>query len=250
MTKTTKLAIAISGVIIAAVLAVFIFVPGLVTYVSVNIKYDHINDGTAEFEKVEVPDDFVSFDVNGITMKVPNGADYNKTELGINHKALRYNGKILAFVTENNYAETEAILTEYDPEYDPFQYYDNTKADYQNFFKRIGEPFPKDTTSLLYFTRDKLNSKMCLRLRGTDMKVFREMAETKEGAYETENIWHTSGTGYTAYISQILQDSLGAEGRWTASVFPDGDDTKYYFIVLNAETPELSRQILSTIELT
>lgn len=55
MKKALKISGIIIGIILVSVLIIFIFFPGLFTYIKVKVKYDNIDRGFTEFKKLKFP---------------------------------------------------------------------------------------------------------------------------------------------------------------------------------------------------
>lgn len=245
MKKALKISGIILGILLSAWLAIVIFVPGLFTYFSVKHRYPNIDASLEEFKIEAVPQTFVTYDIKGLSFKVPR--DCTKSETG---SIVNYNDEARVAVIKTEESKMALLLEEANYDYDEWECYDYEESDYRHFFNTIGEDMPDDTTELLWFQKDRLNAAMCLHLRGTDRKIFCELAEGKNGAYETENTYKMNKPGFTAYVSENIMDEYAEKKMWTVVLYPDDNDDCHYFVMITGDNLEMKKQIISSIELT
>ncbi len=235
------------GVLLIAALVILIFFPGLPTYFNVKKEFEHIDDTIPRFETVEVPVDYETYTVKGVSFKMPKGAE----TAGLTGSKYVYGGEVSVMVMESDTYADEQVMKEYDPEYDQWQYYDHEEKQFRHFFRTISEPYPdraEASNDILWFIKGKLDSKMCLKLRGDDKDIFLELAEDKEEAYEAENTYRINGSGFSGYASESL-GTIVADGLWTVNIYPDGGGSKYYFMMITGDNEEMKMQAISSIEL-
>ena len=250
----------IVGFLLISALVIFIFFPGLPTYLKVKHRYDHIDETVAEFEKSEVPSDFVSRSLKGVSFRIP--ADWEGSSPIEGREASIYkSGKEYGiFVLDTDYKMYAELQEEYknmlsdeydeDELYDPWEYYKYKEADYRHFYKTIGVDLPQYglSSTMVFYTRDSFTAKECLKLRGKDKDVFLSLAEDKEAAVGMENMWKTKISGSTAYIGQEVYASYNGN-LWVATIFPDDNPNKVYTVNLNCPDETMARQIISSVEL-
>jgi hypothetical protein len=225
------------GVLLSAVIVIFIFFPGLLTYLKVKHDYGSLNRHITEFQMAEPSDSFCEYEANGLSYKVPAG-----------------------WLTENNrsFKSTDGHSTflalkqnlSFELSYDPWESYKYSEEDYRKLFEKLGVEVPEYdlSTRILWLAKDKITAKDCLKLRGKNLKVFRELAEIKNEAWDLENSWVIYGEGFTAYVGQMR--SNGYDGNmWTVTVYPDSSKLTKYFVTINTPDKKTARQIISTIKL-
>lgn len=251
MKKTLTIGSAVLGGLLAAALVIFIFFPGLPTYLKVKLKYEHIDDRIPVFKTVSAGADVGSFALNGVKLKAP--ADWEPNTTGHGLKSSRDKSSLL--VIKNNYQSQEEVLSDLEAlgseyNYDPWSVYKYTEEDYRHFYKTIGIEPPTYglNTRMLWYMRDDVTEKDCLKLRGKDRKVFLEVAESKEESVKVENMWKIKGSGFLAYVGQIMY--TGFDGNiWTVNIFPDGNENEYYTATVKCSDEAMTKQIISSIEL-
>lgn len=236
------------GVLLAAALVIFIFFPGLPTYFKIKKDCLHIDDTLPEFSKVEIPEDYKRCTIKGLSFKLPEGAEQPE----MSTIRYTYGDELSVGVLESDSYQNEQILKDYDEEYSKWKEYKYDEKKYRHFFRTIGDNYPDPAVAeydLLWFLKDRLSSKTCLKLRGDDMDVFREFADCKEEAYSFENSYHMDGDGFTAYVSEDLSGML-KDGIWTVTLYPDGGGSKYYFVMVTGDNYDMKMQAISSIKLT
>lgn len=251
MKKALTIGGAVLGVLLAAALVIFIFFPGLPTYLKVKHKFDHIDERVPVFKPVSADADLGSFTLNGVKLKAPADWEPNTTGHGLRSSS----DKSSLMVIKNDYqsyekalGDLEALGSEYD--LDPWSGYQCTEEDYRHFYSTIGIEPPQYGLNLrmLWYMRDDVTAKDCLRLRGKDRKVFLEVAESKEESVKIENMWKIKGSGFLAYVGQIMYP--GFDGNtWTVNIFPDGNENEHYTVTVKCSDEALTKQIISSIEL-
>lgn len=248
MKKVLKITGVILGVLIIAVIVIAVFFPGLPTYIKVKKDYPEIDRIIEEFEPADIPDTFKDFNLNGISFKAP--ADYEETE---SSSVLRSADKeVQILIIHNDAAENAEFLEKYGYSSDPWEYYEYDESDYRSFFEAVGDTYPEDydaDSDLLWFIKDRLNSKMCLKLRSTDRKVFLEFADIKKTMWETEDAWKIDGDGFSAYISTFIDDTYYTESMWTVNIYLDDSESEYYFGAIKGADAETARQIISSMQI-
>lgn len=239
MKKALKIGGIIVGIIVLVCLALMLICPWLITYIGVRAKYPDIDRTLDKFTVVDVPDDFKSIKLGETILKVPVGTEYKQDKvLGERKNTIVYDDKMLAMFTG---AEE---VTEY---YNPWDSYEYSKEDYRHFFETIGEDFPDNTMGLLFFAKNRLNSEMCKGLRGKDIKVYKELAETKQDAYDGETTQIMDGENFTAYVS--CAEAFDTE-LVSVVIFPDEYKNKNYTLMFHPpKDEEILNQIISSIQL-
>lgn len=247
MKKAMKISGIILGIILIIALVIFIFCPGIFTYIKVKHKYKDIDRTIGKFETVDIPDTFKSYDLDGISLKVPD--DYKKTTTS---NGLRSSDeKVIIMITRCDKIKDAEFLQEYGITNNPWEHYEYEESDYRSFFKAVDDKYPVNydaSSDILWFIKDRLNAKMCLKLRSTDRKVFLEFADIKENAWATENAWKMSGDGSSAYVSENMSD-MYSDSFWTVTIYPDGGGSEYYFAVVKGADEETSKQIISSMRI-
>ncbi len=137
MKKALKIGGIILGIILVSALIIFIFFPGLFTYIKVKSKYNNIDRCITEFKKVEVPDDFKTYTVKGITLSVPDS--YVLKDTGSSFK--NSDEKSVLLIMESDSLETDELMKGYSEDYDTWEYYKYEEADYKHFLKQLAELF-------------------------------------------------------------------------------------------------------------
>ena len=248
MKKALIISGAVLGFLLAAALVIFIFFPGLPTYLKVKHKYDNIDSHVPEFPRTEIPADFMTHTIRGVTFSAPSDWESHSVIPGFNssYRAADEKSMIMAIRFDQSYYD---ILYGENIEYDPWEGYDHSEEEYRSFFSKIESDLPEKwlNTLMIWLARDGFTAKDCLKLRGTDLDVFEELAEIKENSQNVENSWKTSGEGFSAYIGQVT--SYGYDGGiWTYTVIPD-DSKDIIVVTLKCADETTAKQIISSIEL-
>ncbi|MCR4795939.1 MAG: hypothetical protein K5898_12390 [Ruminococcus sp.] len=239
MKKALTIGGAVLGFLLISALVIFIFFPGLPTYIKVKHKYKHIDETVAEFEAIS-PAAAKTFTKNGVTIKTPDGWVKKEAGSGIIDPTNNYT----MLISHDNYIEDNYSG------YDPWQGYKYKEEDYKHFFDSIGVKTNQYdlADNMVWYIRDSFTSKDCLKLRGKDRKVFKELAESKEAAYQEEKMWKIKNDSYTGYVGQFF--AYGYTGNmWTFTFFPDGDEVNKYSIMMKCADETVAKQIISSIEL-
>ncbi|MBP5579291.1 MAG: hypothetical protein J6X56_07445 [Ruminococcus sp.] len=240
---------AVLGSLLAAALVIFIFFPGLPTYLKVKHKYDNIDSRVPEFPRVEIPADYVTHTIRGVTFSAPSDWEAHSAISGFepsSYRAADEKSMIIAIRFDQSYYD---ILYSEDAEYDPWEGYDHSVEEYRHFFSKTGSDPPGKWLNMLiiWLARDGFTAKDCLKLRGTDLDVFEELAEIKENSPNIENSWKTSGEGFKAYIGQVT--GYGYDGGiWTYTVIPN-DSEDLIVVTVKCADETTAKQIISSIEL-
>lgn len=261
MKKALKITAAILGVLIVAALVIFIFFPGLPTWFKVKKDFPSIDKRMETLEDISVPDDFKSFEINGVYFEAPASSTLRDTG-----KTVDYNGEMLVFVNKHDSVEDDKNARELAETYEnmpysenPFEDYLYEEEDYIHFFDSIDADYPSiydaKSTMLIWFMRDGFTAKDCLKLRGKDLDVFLEFAEVKEENLKIETTYKVNGDGFTGMFSIMKSDGLSDLGGPDLSylstfyIYPDDDYSEYYCIMLKNTDAELKKQIASTVRL-
>ena len=249
MKKKILAACIAGGVLLAAAGCIFAFVPGLFTYLHVKIKYDNIDRTIPQFERVGVPEKFVQYSVQGLTLSVPDS--YVPTDTG--HGFAGSDGKPRVLIMRSDRLETAALLSEYgadtDDLYDTKQFSD---AEYRHYFETVGAPVPSDAdarTEELWYSKGVLQPEDCLKLRGTDRKVFAEYALTKEESWNMEETWSLPLSGAVCYVSESTAALTASIAGNTVCIYPDARRSEKIMVALRVQDPQTAKQIISSIQL-
>lgn len=249
MKKIFTIGGAVLGTILAAALVIFIFFPGLPTYIIVKHKYDHIDELVPEFERSDIPADYVSHTLKGITFRTPSDWEGHSAVEGAEAGTYRSKDDSHIGVMLSSYKSYDDILGSVE-DYDPWNTYEYEEEDYRHFLKAIGVEPPQYGFAyrILWYIRDHITAKDCIKLRGTDKKVFSELAAVKEESINTERLWKTEGNDFSAYIGQELYSSFKG-GYWSITLYPNESDDEYYHVFIKCPDETTARQIISSIEL-
>ncbi|MCR5600433.1 MAG: hypothetical protein K6G33_06825 [Ruminococcus sp.] len=260
MKKTLTIGGTVLGFLLISALVISVFFPGLPTYLKVKHRYDHIDDLVPEFEKSEVPSDFASHSLKGVSFRIPADWEGSSPIKGGEASSYKSGKEYRIFVLTADYKELAKLDEEYknmlsdqydkSDLYDPWEYYKFKEADYRHFYKTIGVDLPQYglSSTMVFYTRNCLTAKKCLKLRGKDKDVFLDLAQTKEEAVGIEKMWKTKISGFNTYIGQEV--SPGYNGNlWVATIFSDNTPDKVYTVTLNCPDETMAKQIISSVEL-
>ncbi|SHM15801.1 hypothetical protein [Ruminococcus flavefaciens] len=245
MKKALTIGGAVLGFLLISALVIFIFFPGLPTYIKVKHKYKHIDEKVPVFEAVSAGADFKEYTIKGVKLKAPGDWELKESGNGIASSSLNASLFLEALNYEDYYASYDSELG-----YDPWTSYNYTEDDYKHFFNTLGiKTNPYDLSdNILWYIRDSFTAKDCLKLRSKDRKVFAELAESKEAAYQEEKMWKIKNDSYTGYVGQFF--AYGYTGNmWTFTFFPVGDEVNKYSIMMKCPDETIAKQIISSIEL-
>ena len=247
MKKTLTIGSAVLGGLLAAALVIFIFFPGLPTYLKVKHKYDHIDEHVPEFEKTDVPSDYVSHTLKGVKFSIPSDWEGSSPIKGVEASSYQSGEQYKIHVFKTDYQE---LTGDENSLYDPWEYYKYTEADYRHFYKNIGVDLPQYglAYTMVFYTRDYVTAKGCLKLRGKDKDVFLDLAEDKEEAVDMEKMWKLKNNEYTAYAVQVLYSDYNGN-TWDVNIFPNNNKNEVYTVTLKCPDETMAKQIISSIEL-
>ncbi len=258
MKKIFTIGGAVLGTILAAALVIFIFFPGLPTYIIVKHKYDHIDELVPEFERSDIPADYVSHTLKGITFRTPSDWEGHSAVEGAEASSYKSGDEYRIFVLKTDHkqnaedtANYAALLgDDYEYSYDPWESYKFTEADYRHFYKSIGTELPQYGLAyrLIWYTRNGFTAKDCLKLRGKDKEAFLELADNKEKAVDMEKMWQLKNSKYSAYVAQVLYGSYDGN-IWDVTIFPNNNEDIDLLVTLKCPDETTARQIISSIEL-
>jgi hypothetical protein len=242
MKKALTIGGAVLGFLLISALVIFIFFPGLPTYIKVKHKYKHIDEKVPAFEAVSAGADFKEYTIKGVKLKAPG--DWSVTDNGLQASPEE---KVLIVLSTDNKEQDEFLDSMKD--YDPWDAYKYNKEDYTEFFRSVDvEPAQYGFSSkIIFYIRDYIDSKDCMSLRGQDKDIFLELADIKEKAVDTETMYKLNGSSFTGYIGRI--NFSGNDVIWNISIFPDGDDIHEYSVMINYSDETIAKQIISSIEL-
>ena len=235
--KKAALAACITGGLIAAGAAVYAVFPGQITYLYVRGRYPNISRTIPQFAVCDVPADYQPYTIHGLTLSVP--ADFALTKTG--HGFTDPDGKAAVVVSRHDQTE----LAEYS---DPWKYYACEEADYRRYFEAVGAPFPDDAdarTKLLWYCKDTLMPQDCLNLRGRNLRIFREFAETKNEGWNMESSWVLPMEGGKAFASASENNPLTAGSYRTLTVYPDDSRCDEIFVMIRTDDATANRIISS-----
>ena len=238
--KKAALAACITGAVIAAGAAVFAIVPGPLVYLFVKVRYPNNSRTIPQFTVCDVPADYQPYTIRGLTLSVP--ADFVPTKTG--HGLNDPDGKNAVLVTRHDQTE----LAEYTA---PWKYYHYSEADYRRYFEAVGAPYPDATdarTKLLWYCKDTLMPEDCLHLRVKNCLIFRELAENKNDAWESEETWNLPMNGAKAYASYSDYDAVTGKPYCSLLVYPDDSRSDEIFVLIRTEK-SAAMQIISSAKL-
>jgi hypothetical protein len=253
-----------AGLLLIAALVIYIFFPGILTYIDVKVNDPHINDVAEEFQKVDVPGSFNSFSAKGIKLSMPVGAEKNRSGSSVSKGEeisvlVMENDSYKNFVHQQEMAEDPDL--DIDVSTDPWENFLYDEETYRHFYKSMKAQYPTEydaRTDVLWFIKDGFTAKDCLKLRGMDRKVFKEFADVKEESVAYEDAYKIKGDGFFAYVCRMKKsidaksldyEEKDSQFQWTYTLFPDDSTTKYYFIMISGENDEIKPQVISSIEL-
>ncbi len=251
MNKAIKTGGIVLGIILAAALIIFIFFPGLPVYVTAKSKYKDVNRTVPDFETAEVPADFKSYSLKGVSFKVP--ADWEGNSPFVDGTVTSYRSpdeKGRISVIKNDRASYDLIQnSEYKQEFGYWEGYRYSEDDYRHFFDKLGCEYPDLWFEewFVWLHRDGFTAKDCLKLRGKDMKVFKELAAGKSSCFKLEEPWRLDGDDFYGYVGI---SSMGKGSRlWNFCIVPNGCGDTYYNVMVKCEDETTARQIISSVRL-
>lgn len=251
MKKTIKIGSFVLGAIFIAVAVVYFFFPGLPTYIEISRKYSEINRTVPEFERSEVPADFREYSLKGVKFRVPADWKGKSAVKGGNVTSYRSpDEKSSISVIKHDKATYDLLHSSESTVYDTWDY-DHTRREIKGFFDDLGCDYPDLWFDmwLIWLMRDGFTAKDCLKLRDTDMDIFRELAEEKEKVFELEDSWKISGEGFFGYIGHMISAGYVGKGIWNFYISPDGSEDTYYDVMIKCPDEAVARQIISSVAL-
>jgi len=260
MKKALIISGAVLGFLLAAALVIFVFFPGLPTYLKVKHKYHHIDETVAEFEKTDVPSDYVSHTLKGVKFSIPSDWEGKSAIEGAEASSYVSGEESKIFVLDNDYKTYDELQNEYkdmlgdeysdDDIYDPWEAFKYKEADYRHLYKEIGVDLPQYglAYTMVFYTRNCITAKECLKLRGKDKDVFLALAEDKEEAVGMEKMLKVKNSEYTAYVVQVLYGGYSGN-TWDVNIFPNSNKNEVYTVTLKCSDETTAKQIISSIEL-
>ena len=251
MRKAIKISSIVLGALLAAVLVIFIFFPGLPTYIRIKHKYSEINSTVPEFTKSEVPASFKGYSLKGVNFKVP--ADWKGKSAYEGGDVTSYRSpdeKSTISVIKHGKASYDLLHSSESTIYDEWTW-EHSEEELRHFFDKMGCDYPDLWFDmwLIWLLRDGFTARDCLKLRGTDMDVFRELAEEKEEAFKLEDSWKISGEGFSGYIGHMTSAGYAGKGIWNFYISPDGSEDTYYDVMIKCPDETTARQLISSVTL-
>lgn len=231
MKKILKISGIILGVLMLSALAVYIFCPGLLTYVQVKKDCPNIDCTIGRFSGLDVtaPEDWTSVTIDGVTVKGPKDA-LNDSDL-------------VPFKKKDEF--TVMVMTS---EISPNSFYDenlqNSEDDYVHFLKKFGKELYMDSYEGTQFLRE-ITSKDCLKLRGKDLKVFKEVAGLKEAISGIEKLSYCEHDGLKGFFSDYGE---GKNQKYHYALWLFGKEHEY-IIRVNSNDKESVYQCLSSVKI-
>lgn len=231
MKKVLKISGIILGVLLIFALAVFIICPGLITYFQVKKDCPNINStiGTFSGFDVEAPADWTSVTIDGVTVRGPEDALYDSDLIPFKKKG---EFTVMVMVSEKT---SESFYDE------AFPY---SEADYAHFLKKFDKDIVMDGYEGTKFLHE-LTAKDCLRLRGKDLKIFREMAEMKEILANIETLSYCEYDGLKGFFSDYGE---GKSEKYRYALWLFGNEHEYV-IRVHSNDEETVYQCLSTVKI-
>ncbi len=229
MKKVLKITGLILGVIILAVLVTAILFPAIPTYFRVKKNCPNINDtvGVYTDSDISVPEDFIQAEIKGLIIKAPASTRNTESDM----IPFKDGKKFMVMVSQSE-------LSDYD-------FYDTenkfSKQDYEHFYKKLNGSIPQNTVEDIKFLRN-MTLKECLKLRGTDIKIFEELAKHKEivSDVETVSIYENND------ISGLLCDVGYNEEKEFFNLMFNHNGYEYIVTVIG-EDSETVKQVISSV---
>ena len=246
MTRTKKLILFIAVPLAVIFLVLFVIFPGIPAFVKVKLKYDHIDDTSEAFELQTVPADFKAISAKGIAMRVPKKYELSETGSALHNEE----GKTVMAILGT--ALYDADLSDHVEGYDPWEEYRYGEKEYRSYFSAVGRDYIDPTgpdNQFLWYVRDEVRAKDCLKLRGDALRVFMEIADSKDISYSMEDTWNIDGEGFAAVAARGTDDVIMTGGYWTVTLYPEAAGGKNYFIMFRNIPDDTAKQIISSIKL-
>lgn len=231
MNKALKITGIILGVVILVVLVIAVLFPALPTYIKVKNNCPHINDAMGVYtdDDISVPEDFVQTEVKGLLISGPANALNTESEM----VPFKDGKKLTVMVMQDELSD--------------YSFYDETskysKQEYVHFYRTLSGDIPKSSLDSIKFIRD-MTLKDCLKLRGTDIKIFEELAENKEIISEVETVNIYERDDISGIVCDI--DNGGKTKEYLNLMFNYGGYE--YIVTVIGEDTETVRQIISSVK--
>lgn len=232
MKKALKITGIILGIILLSVLVIAVLFPALPTYLKVKKNCPHINDtiGVYTDSNISVPEDFIQAEINGLIIKAPAGTRNTESDM-------------IPFKDGKNF-----IVMISKSEMSDYIFYDDatskySKEEYRHFYRTLNGDIPKSSLDDIKILRD-MTLKDCLKLRGTDIKIFEELAESKEIAAELETVSTYERNNISGIICDI--DNGSATKEYRNLMFNHGGYE--YIVTVIGEDSETVRQVIASIK--
>ncbi|MDE7137583.1 MAG: hypothetical protein K2O29_03890 [Ruminococcus sp.] len=229
MKKILKITGLIIGIIILVIFVVVILFPALPTYLKVKKNCPHINDIVEVYtdNDISVSKDFETYELKGLYISAPKGT-YNKDSEMIPFK----DGKnFMVMVSQSELSD--------------YNFYDVTnkfsKQDYEHFYNKLNGSIPQNTVEDIKFLRN-MTLKDCLKLRGTDIKIFEELAESKEYVTDVENVSIYENNGVSGLLCDVKYNE---EKEYLNLMFNHGNYE--YIVTVIGENSEAVRQVITSV---
>lgn len=231
MKKVLKISGIILGVLLVLALGTYIACPGLITYFRVKKDCPNIDDtiGTFSGFNVQAPSDWVPVTVDGVTVRGPEDALYDSDLIPFKKEG---EFKVMVIVSEKTS----------DGFYDEVLKY--SEEDYAHFLKKFGGELIMDEYEQVKFLY-KLTAKDCLRLRGKDLKIFRDMAVTKDVIANIETLSYCEYDGLKGFLSDYGE---GKSIKYQYALWLFGKEHEYV-IRVHSNDEETVYQCLSTVKI-
>lgn len=238
MKKILKItAISLIALIAVSVLVIIVFFPGLPAYFKVKKEFPEIENKLAEFTEfdsstAEIPDNYVEVSHDGVTLMGPSHA-LNTTTTGMVPFKSDDNLVVMIIKSEGNTAG-------YGGEYDKYE-----KEDYEHFFESLDIDMPDSSYENRCFLYN-LQAKDCLKLRGKDLDVFMELAESKQIASKVETAYLYEENGNKGFICDLSVNDNYIY-CYNADFFTENNE---YIISVFGNNAETINNIIASIEIT
>ncbi len=244
MKKGLRITAAVLGALLLIAGLTWLFLPGLPDYLRIRLTMPEVGSDLPDFVRAEVPADYVTYEIRGVRLSVP--ADYTLLDSG--HGFRGADGKTGTLISQFD----QATMYDYLQDYDPWENYLYTEAEYRHYFASVGAPCPNDEearTSVLWYCRDVLRPEDVLHLRGTDKKVFRELADVKRESLAQEDTWRITVPGGSGFVCKSNPAGNPAGAYWSLTLFPEGGGSVYDFVYTRELNEETVRRMFSSAEI-
>ena len=244
MKKGLRITAAVLGGLLLIAGLTWVILPGLPDYLRIRLTMPEVSSTPPDFVRAEVPADYVTYEIRGVRLRVP--AEYSLLDSG--HGFRSADGKIGTLISQFD----QATMYDYLQDYDPWENYLYSEAEYRHYFASVGAPFPTDgeaRSSVLWYCRDVLRAEDVLHLRGKDKKVFRELADVKRESLAQEDTWRITVPGGSGFVCKSNPADNPAGAYWSLTLFPEGGGSVYAYVYTREPDGETVRRIFSSAEL-